>query len=896
MKSIFKCLAAACLGALALQACTEEHFISDSSFRKQVRKDLEAKQKQLPEGDFFSILESEGLDTYEKEALEFLYAYMPESDIVDHSGEFILDNVRLTRQAIEEMPWGSQLDESLIRYFVLPLRVNNEPLDGAREVFYNELKDRVKELSMLDAIIEVNHWCHEKVVYTPSDARTSSPLQSLRTAYGRCGEESTFCVAAMRSVGIPARQVYTPRWAHTDDNHAWVEVWVDGKWHFLGACEPEPVLDLGWFNAPASRGMLMHTKVFGHYNGAEEIMVRQQNYTEINVIENYAKCARMDVKVVDAEGNAVQGAKVEFKVYNYGEFYTVATKLADSNGSTFLTSGLGNMMVFASKDGRFGYEKLSFGKETEKIVALTHAEGDVFELDMDIVPPQVNFDQPPVSPEQRAENDRRMEMEDQIRNAYVATMFDSAKAAQWASDNGFDAREVAPLIEKSRGNHPAITGFLNGATDKAQAIALLKSLSSKDLRDVPQDVLESHIAETVRPEGLTDEIFHKYVLCPRVGLEQLTAYKAFFRQVMDEEEQNNYQSDPSKLATWMKDNIVLDNEVNVTSIPVSPKGVWTARVADQRSLAVFFVSVCRSLGIPSRLDPVTGKVQYMKEGDWADVSFENGAEMPSAKGTVKIEYDATPDMMNPRYYAHFTISKYENGMFKLLDFESGDTDMGDGASLDNMRKGLALDEGYYQLCSGTRQPDGSVLAHLSYFNVKKDETASVRLVMRPSDAGKLEIGHLDAALTFQPLVFENNAIAQKEEGQQAIKDLVNGYYIAVVLGVNEEPTNHVLRDIAAIREDFEQWGQPVFIFFPGADQLAKFRLQDFPGLPKTIRYGMDKDIILQKSMAEGGQLGNPDQLPIVVLAHTDGSVYFASQGYTIGIGEQLKKVIHNLEK
>lgn len=71
----------------------------------------------------------------------------------------------------------------------------------------------------------------------------------VKTAYGRCGEESTFTVAALRSVGIPARQVYTPRWAHTDDNHAWVER-ADGEWYFFGACEPEPVLNLGWFNAP----------------------------------------------------------------------------------------------------------------------------------------------------------------------------------------------------------------------------------------------------------------------------------------------------------------------------------------------------------------------------------------------------------------------------------------------------------------------------------------------------------------------------------------------------------------------------------------------------------------------------------------------------------------------
>ena len=142
------------------------------------------------------------------------------------------------------MPWGKSVPDREWRHFVLPVRVNNEDLDLSRPAFYDELKDRVKGLSMKEAILEVNHWCHEKVSYQPSDARTSSPLATVCNALGRCGEESTFTVAALRSVGIPARQVYTPRWAHTDDNHAWVEAWADGQWYFLGACEPEAVLDL----------------------------------------------------------------------------------------------------------------------------------------------------------------------------------------------------------------------------------------------------------------------------------------------------------------------------------------------------------------------------------------------------------------------------------------------------------------------------------------------------------------------------------------------------------------------------------------------------------------------------------------------------------------------------
>ena len=386
-----------------LAACGESHFMTDASYRSRVEQDFQQKKALMPQGELFAILDDASLSTYEQEALEFLYAYMPLADITDYSGEFHLMNIRASQRAAEEMPWGKIIPEDLFRHFVLPVRVNNEQLDSARVVFYKELKDRVKSLSLYDAILEVNHWCHEKAVYMPSDARTSSPLATVSTAYGRCGEESTLLVAALRSVGIPARQVYTPRWAHTDDNHAWVEAWADGKWHFLGACEPEPVLDLGWFNAPASRGMLMHTKVFGRYEGKEEVMSVNSTYTEINVIDNYAPTAQAKVMVKDEAGNPVPDACVEFKLYNYAEFYTVATKHTDDGGVCGLTAGKGDMLVWASKDGRFGFSKLSFGKQSELTVTLDKKAGDSFTVDIDIVPPAESANLPEVTPEQRAD-------------------------------------------------------------------------------------------------------------------------------------------------------------------------------------------------------------------------------------------------------------------------------------------------------------------------------------------------------------------------------------------------------------------------------------------------------------------------------------------------------------
>ena len=87
--------------------------------------------------------------------------------------------------------------------------------------------------------MEINLWCSGQASYRASDTRTASPLAVYRSGLGRCGEESVFLASVLRSVGIPARQVYVPRWSHCDDNHAWVEAWCGGKWHYLGACEPE---------------------------------------------------------------------------------------------------------------------------------------------------------------------------------------------------------------------------------------------------------------------------------------------------------------------------------------------------------------------------------------------------------------------------------------------------------------------------------------------------------------------------------------------------------------------------------------------------------------------------------------------------------------------------------
>ena len=875
-----KILISASIFALSLTANAQGQFISDTNYRNTVENIFKERVKTV--GKTFYNTQKENLTADEQEALKFLYAYMPLADVTDYPTSFFADNVRMSFKARKEMPWGKNVPELLFRHFVVPIRVNNEALDNARSVFYNELKDRIKGMSMMDAIIEVNHWCHEKVTYQPSDARTSAPLATLKTATGRCGEESTFAVAALRAVGIPARQVYTPRWAHTDDNHAWVEAWADGKWYFLGACEPEPVLNLGWFNAPASRAMLMHTRAFGDYNGPEEVMLRTSNFTEINLTSNYAPVAPIDFYVKDSEGKPVENARVEFKIYNYAEFFTAVTKYTDANGHTSLSAGIGDLVVWASKDGKYTYQKVSFGKQKE--ATLTLPEGaptcSVGALEtsappkctyLDIVPPKEDPKLPYVSDEMHKENQRRFALEDSIRKAYTAT-FPTMEEAKRINERG------AEYIFKSRGNKQTIVDFINRHSDNEDRVmGILATLSDKDLRDIRAEILEDSYNAT------TDQ------LSPRVEDELITIpFKQYFEKAFSKKTADAFRADPMKLVKWIKKNIRLNPDKKALRIAQTPVGVMKSKITDERSRDIFFVDVARSLGIEAQKDAVTGKIQYKKNGEWQDVKFDNTADKTStavALGTIKLTYEPTKLLDNPKYYSHFTISRIENGTAQLLNFDEGQADMGNGTTWSNtFKNGYKLDAGTYMLTTGTRLANGSVLASNRIFEIVKGQTTTLPLEIRQNTNEVTVIGS-----------FNSESLVTKDGKEVSLLSQTGrGYYVVGILGVGQEPTNHALHDIEKMKEAFEAWGRPVVLLFESEADAAKFNHDEFPGLPSTVQFALDKDGSVRKQIAREMKLMNEKQMPMFIIADTFNRVVFVSQGYTIGLGEQMQGVFKKL--
>lgn len=733
------------------------------------------------------------------EYINFLYANMPYPDFAAHPFEFWEANVEKTLEVRERMGWD--IPEREFRHFVLPLRVNNEPLDDFRTLYADTLCARVDGLSLEEAALEINHWCHEMATYQPSDGRTSSPLQTIRKGVGRCGEESVLAVASLRAAGIPARQVYTPRWAHTDDNHAWVEVFVDGRWQFMGACEPEPRLNMAWFTGPVSRALILHTKVFGDYHGDEDVIQRTPCYTEINVIRGYVHARRSVVTVLDEAGRPVQGARVEFKIYNYGEYYTVAAYSSDSKGQAALDMGCGDMVAWASKGDRFGLAVIGSEAVT---VTLDHKVGERFALDLDIVPPVEDPLPSGASPEEVTRNSERLHVEDSLRDA------------------------------RPKGNDAVIDAFLS-AHDDSNARALLASLSVKDLGDVTRDVLEDAYAHI-------DGVFNPLRDCPRVGLEPL---KPFFSEL----ESALTLSSREEVAEWVEKNIELDTERNPQGLNMAPIDVWHSRKADAGNRDIFFVALCRAMGLEAQLDALTG-----------DTRLET-----KPRGRLSVSFSGKGD---PEYYHHFTLARIEDGTAKLLTFDE-DSDHNPWTAVFP----LDLDEGYYMLTSGTRLADGSVLSHAEFFTVAADASTSVPLLMRSADDRISVLGTMDA--------------------DRFLSKTGRGYYLLAVLGDRDEPTNHCVRQLESIVPQLEEWGRPLLMAGPAVGRAqASSTANSLGRLSKLIPVD-DSDGSILEMLASGCKSASR-QLPVVTICDSFGRIVYFSQGYNTSLAEDLKRVLPQL--
>ena len=862
-----------------------QHLINDAGYRQKVHLQFIKRQTEMATSriESFNILKLM-LSPEQREAMEFLYAYMPLSDLADYDGTFFLKQVNASLEARKTFSWGKTIPDDIFRHFVLPYRVNNEALDSGRMVFFKEIKNRIINMSMKDAALEVNHWCHEKVIYRGSDIRTSAPLASVKSGYGRCGEESTFTVTALRSVGIPARQCYTPRWAHSDDNHAWVEVWIDGKWFFMGACEPEADLNMGWFAGPSKRCMMVHSNVFGDYQGQEEVNQKEPWFTKINVLANYAPVKKLFVKVINPDGKPVENARVNFGLYNYAEFYTIAFKMTDIKGMASLTTGYGDLLCWATDGKKYGYGKVTVEKKDTVTLTLNQTGGREYTEDFDLIAPIVR----PVAegdPIERETNAARLKQEDVIRTAYTDTFMKPEQAEQLARLLELNADSVKDLISKSAGNYLEITKYLQkgAGTDKnILTLPLLNVISDKDLRDTPAAILLDHLtnAGKVKPlQTLTAQQYAEFILCPRIANEMLSPWRSFLLKNFGREFIGNVSVIPGLIKTWIQNNIKIKETENYYEVPISPIGVYNLRQADKQSRNIFFVAICRTFGIPSRLEASTGIPQFFNKGKWIDVTFEETGKAVNNRGRLQL-VNALTNTIKPEYYTHFSIARLKDGEFVTLDFEFSD-------EMKSLPATINLASGYYRLVTGNRMNNGNVLARTTYFNLKPGTTETQIVELRPLIMKPEVLGTIDMNLTLSTL--NGKKVTLKElAGDKGL--------VLSLLDPSREPSRHVMVDIPLLKESFETWNGGMAYLVQDDMHTAALSSENNPFLPKQSVFGKDDNRLLVNAIVKSTKTTFENNFPLIAVITPGGEIIFLSEGYRIGIGENLIKTIQMMPK
>ncbi|HPS63766.1 MAG TPA: transglutaminase family protein, partial [Bacteroidales bacterium] len=649
------------------------------------------------------------------------------------------------------------------------------------------------------------------------------------------------------------------------DNHAWVEVWVDGKWHFIGACEPDADLDLAWFTKPAKRAMLVNTTVFGDYEGPEDVLVKDTLFTRINVLQNYAPVKRVFARVVNPDGSAADSAAIEFQLYNYAEFYPLFRTVTDSKGLASFTTGFGDLVVWAAMKGRYGFARLDVRNTDTLTLSLNRTASDTLSVDFDLIPPAEADAGASVTDAQREKNNQRLSAEDGLRRGYEETFIDSLKAVRFARLVKLDPDTLWQFLRQSRGNWRTLTQFAMQVpeVEKGFVFPILYSLSEKDLRDVDTTVLFDVLLHSPKPSAVacSQEDYQRYILSPRVDNEYLRPYRQIFTAVNDPSFSGNAGKNPMRVAAWVRQNVILNNRANYGRAPLTPSGVFALRVSDGHSADILFVAICRSLGIPARLDPATRVPEYLSKGTWQEILLFDKAGTEGTKGEVTLVNDPA-NAKKPEYTIHYTLEEFKDGFFRTLDYEGSPL-------VKDFPCPLQIPAGPCLMVTGSRLAEGTVLAHLRVFTVAPGKPVVCDVQIRKSPAKPANYGTVDP--------------------RQLGDDLRNGMIVAWI-DPGKEPTRHLLADFKEKKEAFGRWKGKIVLVLPQGAAASAFPEAEKRILPANI--GVKTWDSFPLTPVELRAAGKPvKNLPIVIFVTREGVIHYLSEGYRIGTGDDLATLI-----
>lgn len=746
----------------------------------------------------------EALSGIEQEFMVYLYATMPLSDVANYEFETFMDYVSHAARLYQK----TTLDKEMFMMYVLYHRVNNESITKCRTFFYQEVLEEIGEVPYsIEGILKANYFCASHVTYRASDDRTSAPIAVYEKGHGRCGEESVFTCSVLRSLGIASRQVYAKWWSHCDDNHAWVEIWIDGKWQFLGACEPEEVLNKGWFLNASSRAMLIHHKTFGAQNVSGDMIVKKDGVYLYNELERYAKTKEVEFIVQDPDGQSIE-ATIHIGVINYSAIRN-HTAIHTKNGKAIYKTGYGSLMISVYQ-GEWMYEACVDVTDVDQVVVELYPRTYEKSEFLFIAPKDSVINSGAITKEQR-----------EVGNAKLKEAVE----------------------QRTNRNRPC-----NPIADLPVTATLLE----KDLSDTKREDLIVH-EQVENMFKVDEEIFLKYVVCPRIYFENITPYKQYIQEYFDENMKHAFIEQPVKVWEFIEERIKACDEEEYEELFTTPQGILEVGYGSALSQKILFVAILRSIGVPARLNPMNLEMEYYKDGAFVPVIEETMCKL-----TLNLSEETKWE-----YNTNITISKFDGEEYIPLEL-----------SEEQLGAELYLPIGEYKIVTSNRTPKGDIWVQME--NILLDSREGMSLDVQQSEVKLSDMLSENKLEDFE---------VELEGGDKTYLSEISNLQLLIWLEPSKEPTEHILNELYDFRDKFASLN--ILFLLPSKeakeDKNISRILTELPHIQCV--YEEDTAETVARRMYV-----NPEALPLVVLVENQLIGRYAVSGYNVGTAEMLLKL------
>ncbi len=843
----------------------------------------------------------------------FLFAYLPPVDYGALTPELLREHVEYALKVRAEAPWRAQFTDELFYHYILAHRVSQEPCQAWRKLMHDELWPRVKDLPMQEAALEANRYAREYATFAQTNARDQGPLTTMLRGVGRCEEEMILYICAARSIGIPARPCHTPYWTYTDNNHAWCEAYADGRWWFLGGCEPDLELDKGWFAGPASRAGLVVSTAYGDVvDSKEPIYARRTGVTFINSTPVYG-----DTCEVSATSGAAITSEVWVHIFNFGSLRQIARFAADKT----IVLGRGDYVLTAlTKDGPVaglartwddkaatpdvlektqtklsaqGWKELILG-ESRRIVGDSQEDGPLISHNWLRFP---NAPRKSVGTRGSASAPAQKQLTLEQKQALVKASQERQKARdQWRREESKIPPAYESSIDSLPGDYPerarkqlarcgantsALMAFF-WMTPVGSNFRLIEYLETCDEKD-PFEIDPGEMYRYVNSERATNskaDLWKKFVMPLRVDTEP-TYPHALMRgaKVIG----FNYTSPGEKQARSLNEQLaklVRPCERTYFGNPADLDTIIRSKRANPHDASVALVQLLRSGLMPSRLAPGGQWAEVHIDGQWLPVyPFEpenfgkvkpEAAALYAEPGLLDISFTRdggwVPDVQPWRDYMLCRVDKGWVEPMEEIDWQPGER----GSS-------AKLQPGDYVLFTGARSGRGDVCFRSVRVHVVSKQTtritADCSLVREELDASELASRKL--------ATWPQAKVSGADSKLVSLKEIVGDKpTLVLLLNTNDEPARRLLALLAPMQDEFKARGinlVAIYVGKEGRDDWEKHATE--AGVSLTLYDDADQTLLKEIGAAEQ---------PAVILLTPKCETLLWHEGYALHVPQLIK--------